>query len=81
MNDTETPEAYAVQLAWRMGFLAGEMALAARCEALEGAWKHVKAPTWEEQVAARVGTRPMTTVPTFEQCMASWDEDDMAEAA
>jgi hypothetical protein len=50
----QTAEAYAVGLAYQLGFAAGEHALATRCEALEGAWKPYKAPTWEDQVAARV---------------------------
>lgn len=51
----ETPEAYALVIAWRLGFAAGEHAIATRLEALEGctAWEHVPAPTWEEQVARR----------------------------
>lgn len=41
-------------------------------------------PTWKQQVAARIaeseawvrgqGRDPHTPVPSFEQCMASWDE-------
>ncbi len=54
MHDNDTAEAHAIKLAYRLGFAAGEHALATRCEALEGAWKIREVPTWEQQVAERV---------------------------
>ena len=77
MNTTDAAklEAFTIALIWQHGFAAGEMAIATRLEALEGAWKHVPAPTWEQQVAARAAhPGPAKTVPTYHECITSWDE-------
>lgn len=82
-TDTATTgEAYAIALAYELGFRAGQHALATRCEALEGAWKPLRPRTWDEQVADRITQ--------FEACAArsgrpehhggpvAWDYDEDA---
>lgn len=88
VNDTYDAEtqAYAIKAAWRLGFLAGEHALASRLQALEGAWKHVAAPTWEEQVRRRIAQALALAAASgrgeYRGGYVSWDDDaDLAVAA
>lgn len=73
---TDTAEAHAIALAYRLGFAAGEHALAVRAEAVLANWRAAPRFTWEQQVAASVAEMEAlakeTRVPTYDECMASW---------
>jgi hypothetical protein len=54
LQDADTAEAYAIALAYQLGFAAGGHAQAIRAEAIYATWRAAPRLTWEQQVAARV---------------------------